>query len=157
MVFARKLPLVYLDFCLGCAKAQTKNLEQVGHASSDHGAEGRIIEPSCWVVMGLCGVGLLQCLGAWRCPWLFFLVICGCLVVAVGSVSIRWGSIGCMACLPRWQSLSVCWSFRNRCDRMQKLVYKLAPIFLIQCFMYPAATGAMPVNLDSWDVLKKEA
>jgi hypothetical protein len=55
------LPIMYLDFRLGCAKAETKNLERMGHASSDHGAEIRIIEPSFWFVMGLCGVGC----GAW--------------------------------------------------------------------------------------------
>ena len=96
-----------------------ENLERVGHALSDHGAESRIVEPSFWVVMGLCGVGLLQCLGAWQRPWLFFLVICGCLIITVGSVSIWWGFIGSAVCLPRWQRPPVCWSFCYRCGRMQ--------------------------------------
>ncbi len=34
----------------------------MGHASSDHGAKSRIIEPSFWFVVGPCGVGLLLCL-----------------------------------------------------------------------------------------------
>ena len=50
---------MYLDFCLGCAKAQTENFERVRHALSDHGAKGRIVEPLFWVIIGLCGVGLL--------------------------------------------------------------------------------------------------
>ncbi len=57
MIFACKLPVVHLDFCLGCTKAKTKDLEQVGHALADHGAEGRIVEPLFWVVGDLCGVG----------------------------------------------------------------------------------------------------
>jgi hypothetical protein len=65
----------------------------VGHALSDHGAESRIVEPSFWIIMGLCGIGLLRCLGAWRCPQLLFLVVCGCLIIAVGSVSICGGSL----------------------------------------------------------------
>ena len=45
VVFARKLPVVHFDYYLGCAKTKSEDLEQVVHASTDYGAEGRIIEP----------------------------------------------------------------------------------------------------------------
>ena len=50
MVFGCKLSVVHLDFYLGCAEAKTKDLEQVGHALADYGAEGRIS-----VVLDSCG------------------------------------------------------------------------------------------------------
>ena len=60
MVLACELPVVNVDFCIGCAKAKSKDLEQAGHALTNHGAEGRIVEPLFWFVEDLCGIGLLQ-------------------------------------------------------------------------------------------------
>ncbi len=64
MVFARKLPVVHFDFCLGCTKTKSNDLEQVGHASTSHGAEGGIIEPLFWFAGSLC---TRECYGIWGC------------------------------------------------------------------------------------------
>jgi len=79
MVVACKLPVVHFDFCLRCAEAKSKDLEQVGHALTNHGEKFRIIEPLFWFVGDLCGgVVLLRHLGVWRLPC--------CLIIAVRSV-----------------------------------------------------------------------
>ncbi len=36
-------------------------------------------------------------------------------------------------------------------------VHELAPIFFIQCFVYPGVQGAISVNLDSVDIVEEEA
>ncbi len=102
MVFERKLPVAHFDFCLGCAEARSKDLEQVEHASTDYGTEGKIVEPSFWFVGGgLCGGRVLLRLGVWWRPWLSVVNVCGYLVITVMSIFSWQGSSSGMASVSR--------------------------------------------------------
>lgn len=57
MILARKLAVAHFDLHFGCTEAKAKDFQRMGHAATDEGAEGWVVEPSFWVVGGFVGVG----------------------------------------------------------------------------------------------------
>ena len=141
------------------------------HTATNHGAEGRVVEPSFWIVCSFIDCSFSR---GWVVQWwgggrgrggrglwgdvqVIFCVVFECFVIAVGRV-IGWLAPSCGATrLPGWKGTPIIGLIWERCGRAKDALNQLTPIFFVGGFVNPASQGAMSVNLNGEDVLKKEA
>ncbi len=84
-------------------------------------------------------------------------LVCGCLFVAVGNIFSWWVASCSGVSFPGWERSPICRLVREWHQGMEELVYQVAPIFFVSCFMYPSAQGAILVNLEGGDIVEEEA
>ncbi len=117
----------------------------MGHTTANHGAEGRIVEPSFWIIGSFIDFGFGRGQVTWwwggatwtwwggLCggAWFVFFVLFECFVITVGGV-VGWrASSRGAACLLGWEGTPIVGSVWKWCGRVEETVDQLTPILFV--------------------------